>query len=70
MDTLCVNAYVWSSRQVHYGNMDTQKNAKRFFSEILFGFVCDVFKLCRNYPISWMAWVVGLGWIRKHATPG
>jgi len=50
--------------------MHTQKNAKRSFSKILFGFVCDVFKLCGNDPISWMAWVVGLGWIQKHATPG
>jgi hypothetical protein len=47
-----------------------KKMQKDFFSKIPFGFVCDVFKLCVNDPISWMAWVVGLGWIQKHATPG
>jgi hypothetical protein len=46
------------------------KKYKRSFFQNSFGFVCDVFKLCGNDPISWMAWVVGLGWIQKHATPG
>jgi hypothetical protein len=46
------------------------KKYKKSFFQNSFGFVCDVFKLCGNDPISWMAWVVGLGWIRKHATPG
>jgi fructose-specific phosphotransferase system IIC component len=48
-----------------------KKIQKEFFPKFFLGLYV-MFSYCveMGYPISWMAWVVGLGWIQKHATPG